>query len=762
MPRKAVSIGIAIAALTAVFAGGAKADPPAPQIITGQDAGWPDVRGWDAKGRFAQQFAPWGDSNLEFSAYDTYQQGVRVAVADVNGDGRNEIVTAPGGGAFTELKVFDGRSDRQLASLLPFKDAAWWAGAYIAAGDTNGDGRYEIVEGLDAGCCTTLHVLDGVSGDDLSGFYPYGSNSEVGARVAAGDLNGDGTADVIAVPTGSTLISAFRVSGGAPFRTIDAFGGEISGPVSIAAGNLTGDARAEIVAAAPTYAGAEVKIFNAASGTAETTLYPYGGENVSSVAVALGDVNGDGRRDIILSADTSAGTEVKAVGSDGVELADFYVLDASVVPGASIAAGDLDGDGKAEILLGGGPTPAPGPPDSNGPDQNVAVYEPDGTELHRFTAYPGLFQGGVRVGLADVTGDSRPELITAPGPGTEPEIEIWSQQWVNGQDRGTRLAHFLAFDASFQGGVSVATGDVDGGGRAEIVAGSGAGKPAEVRVFDAEGNLLYHFTPFDNYGGGISVGAGDVNADGRAEIVVGTLTAPARIRVFEGGAQRGPTILPFGAGSSAVGVQVGVADTAGTGRGLIVAGEANGNNPMLSLINAETGAVLVAKEPFGPSMSGLRVGAGDLDRDGRDEIVVASGFGGDSLVYVLDGNLVVKSAFRAYDWLGAGMNVAVAPRIGLPIAADARTVKLKAGRRANVIVARFRDAGGGERRLASSIAWGNGTYSTGVVISRGSGVYDVRGTRRYSHARRYSIVVTVRDASGRTSVARSTAVVKRR
>jgi hypothetical protein len=749
------------AACLFVFTGAANADPPPPQILTGLDRGWPDVRGWDGKGHQAEQFAPWGDWSLAFSAYDTYQQGVRVAVGDVNGDGHNDIVTAPGKDAWTELKVFDGRSYRQLKTVLPFKDAAWWAGAYVATGDTNGDGRDEVVEGLDAGCCTTLHVLDATSGNELSGFYPYGNNSEVGARVAAGDLNGDGTADVIAVPLGSTRISAYRVTGGSPFRTIDAFGGEITGPISIAAGNLTGDARAEIVAAAPTYSGPEVKIFDPATGAAETALYPYGGEKVSSVGVALGDVNGDGNKDIVVSADTPDGTEVRAVDVDGEQLADFYVLDSSIVPGASIAAGDLNGDGKAEIVLGGGPTTAPWPPDANGPDQDVAVYEPDGTEVHRLAAYPGLFQGGVRVGLADVLGDGRPEMITAPGPGTAPEVEIWSQGWINGLDRGTRLAHFLAFDSSFRGGVSLATGDVDGGRHAEIVAGSGAGQPAEVRVFDGAGNLLYHFAPFGDYDGGISVGAGDVDADGRAEIVVGTLTAPARIRVFDGGVQRGPTILPFGAGSAAVGVQVAVADTDGTGRGLIVAGEASGSSPMLSLIDAETGTVLVTRQPFGPSMNGLRVGAGDLNRDGRDEIVVASGFGGDSLVYLLDGHLSEKNAFRAYDWLGAGMNVALVPRIGLPIASDARTMKLKAHKRAKTIVARFRDAAGGTMRLKTSIAWGDGTYGSGTLLPRGNGVYEVRGTKRYGRAGRYSVTVTVADQSGRISIARSSAVVYR-
>jgi hypothetical protein len=352
-------------------------------------------------------------------------------------------------------------------------------------------------------------------------------------------------------------------------------------------------------------------------------------------------------------------------------------------------------------------------------------------------------------------------MITAPGPGGPPEVEIWSQGWDQTVDRGTRLAHFLAFDPSFRGGVSIATGDVDGGGHAEIVTGNGPGQPAEVRVFDGAGKLLYEFTPFAGYDGGISVGAGDVDADGRAEIVVGTLAAPARIRVFDGSVQRGPTILPFGAGSTA-GVEVSVADVNGTGRGLIVAGEASGSNPSLSLIDPENGSVVTTRQPFGPSMNGLRVGAGDLDRDGRDEIVASSGFGGDSLVYLFDGQLREKNAFRAYDWLGAGMNVAVAPRIGLPIAADARTVKLKAHKRAEVIVARFRDAAGGMARMKTSLAWGDGTYASGTLLPRGNGVYDVRGTRRYGRAGRYSVTVTLSDQKGRTSVAHSTVVVRRR
>jgi hypothetical protein len=759
MLRRTLAVVLVVVA-TALFAGAAHADPPPPQIVTGLDAGWPEVRGWDGIGRMAQQFAPWGAWNLSFSAYATYQQGVRVAVGDVNGDGRADIITAPGKDAWTELKVFDGQSFKQLNTMLPFKDGNWWAGAYVTTGDTNGDGRAEIIDGLDTGCCTTLSVLDGISGNQLGNFFPYGNQSQAGVRVASGDLNGDGSADLIAVPIGSTQISAFRLSGGAPFRTIDAFGGEVTGPVSIAAGNLIGDGRAEIVAAAPTYSGAEVKVFDPATGNADTVLYPYGGGSVSALSVAVADVNGDGKRDIVLSAETPSGTAVKVVDMDGVQLDGFYVLDPSVVPGASIAAGDLDGDGKAEIVVGGGPTNSPWPPVANGPDQRVAVYEADGTEVHEFDAYPGLFQGGVRVGLADVRGDGRPEMITAPGPGTEPELEIWSQQWLPGLDRGTRLGHFLSFDASFRGGVSVATGDVNGDKRAEIVAGSGPGKPAAVRVFDGEGRLLYSFAPFGAYNGGVSVGAGDLDADGRAEVVVGTLEAPARIRVFDGTSGEGPTIAPFAAG--AAGVEVAVADVAGSGRGLIVAGEATGDHPNLSLIDPTTGAIMQSTQPSLSQANGLRVAAGDLDRDGRDEIYAASGFGGDSRIHIFDAKLLETRSFALYDWYGAGVTVALAPRIGLPIAADARTLKFKTRKRTKTIVARFRDAAGGAVHMTASISWGDGTSARAAVLTRGGGLYDVRGTKRYNRAGRYTVTVTLTDPAGRTWVARSRAVVSRR
>jgi FG-GAP-like repeat len=750
--------------VAAATPGVARAAPSSTAIVTGQDAGWPDVIGWDRFGVQAEGNAPWGSFPIRFSPYPTYQQGVRVAVGDVTGDGRPDIVTAPGKSAFTEVRVFDGKTFRQLGSFMPFRDAAWWNGAFVATGDTNGDGRAEIITGLDAGCCTTLHVLDGLSGTELSGFFPYGDRDQQGVRVAAADLNGDGKAELVAVPIGGDRVSAFAPTGGEAFRTIPSpFASGATG-LTIAAGNVMGDARPELVAAADTRSGAQLAIVDVRTGATLESLSPFGA-GTSAPQIAVADVDGDGRGDVVAEAQSVAGTQVKAFDAvTGRQLASFFVLEPGIVPGVTLAAGDLDGDGKAEIVLGGGPTTtAPWPPVASGPDQRVVVYRADGTVVGGFSAYPGLFQGGVRVALGDLDLDGAPEVVTAPGPGMEPEVDCFSENWLNGRDRGTRLAHFLAFEPGFRGGVRVAVGDVLGRGEPQIVAAPGPGRAPEVRVFDLHGTLLASTLAFErDYQGGLTVAAGDLNGDGRAEIIAGTLAGPARVHALSAdGTQFGPVVVPFA--GDIRGVEVGVADLAGTGRGVILAGQASGADPRLAVIEPASGSVVRVLDPAPFVTGGIRVAGGDIDGDGRDEIVVTPGFGGDGLVRVLNRRFVDAETFKAYPWDGAGMNVAVRARIGLPIRAEGIALKLVAGRRARSIVAHFHDAAApSNAAVEATIDWGDGTEWQGLVLKRGAGMYDVRSTKRYARRGRYVIVVTLADDHGRSSTARSTAVVRRK
>jgi len=750
-------VGVLLSCGAAAQAASAALPPPA--IVTGQDAGWPEVRAWTADGAQAQGGAPWGAFNIQLAAYPTYQQGVRVAVGDVTGDGRPEIVTAPGKDAWTEIHVFDGRSFREVASYPPFR-TGWWTGAFVSAGDTNGDGRSEVVVGLDRGCCTRIQVLDGVTGNGLSSISPFGDNNDAGARVVNADLNGDGKAEVLASQLGSGRVQAFASSGGAAFRTLEPFASPAD--ISIAAGDVVGTSTPELVAGAATPSGAQVKVLDVQTGATAVSLLPFG-DGSFAPQVAVGDVNGDGHADVVASAQTSGGTQVKAFDAvTGRQLSSFFVLEPGVVPGASLAAGDLDGDGSAEIVLGGGPTSTPWPPTSNGPDQRVVVYRTDGTLVGGFDAYPGVFQGGVRVAFGDLDRDGFRDLVTGPGPGLVPEVETFTQNWSDDRDRGTRLSHFLAYEPGFRGGVSVAAGDVLGRRAAQIVTGPGAGRPADVRVFDSAGVLQASFRAFeDAYTGGISVATGDLNADGTAEIVVGTLSGPARVRAFSAfGVPYGAVVFPFPGIER--GLDVAVADLRGDGGGVILAAQASGTHPLLALIEPLVAGVYRTLDPAPSVTTGLRVAAGDFDDDGRDEIVLAPGWGGDGIVRVLNSKLSEKRAFRPlYD--GFGFDVAAPARIGLPIRADALTAKVRVHRRTTFAIARFVDVQ--SMRIGPVIAtidWPGGASTRGKVVRGSAYSLYVRTTRTFGRIGTYRVTVTLTDGAGRVSVARSTVVVRRR
>jgi hypothetical protein len=152
-----------------------------------------------------------------------------------------------------------------------------------------------------------------------------------------------------------------------------------------------------------------------------------------------------------------------------------------------------------------------------------------GQVISQFLAYPASFLGGVRVAVGDVNNDSIPAIITAPARGGGALVRVF-----DGRDQHL-ISQFSAYGPHFSGGVFVTTVDIDHDGRAEIVTGPGANGGAQVRAFDASSGtrLATIAVPRARHHIGVPVDATDVNQDRYLDIVAGS-AATGRTQVVDG------------------------------------------------------------------------------------------------------------------------------------------------------------------------------------------------------------------------------------
>jgi hypothetical protein len=340
-------------------------------------------------------------------------------------------------------------------------------------------------------------IIDNDGADPINGFLIGLTEGTVAALVGGRALKityrgGDGN-DVELVDAGPVGTPRFAVAMGpgseprvnvydansALVRSFLAYDAAFHGGVHVAVADVTGDGVPDVVTAPGTGGGPVVRIFNIVTGALERQWLAYDAAFRGGVSIAIGRLSGPNTGiDIVTGAGPGGGPHVEEfnldIAGDPFPSYQWMAYNLNFRGGVTVAVGDLNGDGRDEVITGAGA--------GGGPHVRTfaIAYDNNGSFIQpgiEFLAYAPAFTGGVFVAAGDLDGDGRAEIITSPGAGGGPHMQVF-----NGQS-GASIASFLAYDPNFRGGVTVATTDLDGDGRAEILTGAGPGGGPHVKAF---------------------------------------------------------------------------------------------------------------------------------------------------------------------------------------------------------------------------------------------------------------------------------------
>jgi hypothetical protein len=317
------------AALTPRFAVSTAAARPS-LVAVGPESGFaPVVRVFDYTS---------GNERLRIQAYDeNFLGGVNVAVGDVTGDGIPDIVTGAGPGGGPHVEVFDGRNGALVFSFMAYSPD-FRGGVFVACGDVNGDGRADIITGAGAGGGPQVKVFSGANLSLLGNFLAYGAMFRGGVRVAAGDLNGDGRAEVItgAGAGGGPHVEAFDVATGQIVRSFMAYGADFRGGVFVGSGDVNGDGRADIITGAGAGGGPHVKVFDGDSLAVMQSFFAFDPTFTGGVTVAACQAEADGLTDLVLGTQHGPARVRIVNGLTLTELDSFFAFDPRINSGVTV------------------------------------------------------------------------------------------------------------------------------------------------------------------------------------------------------------------------------------------------------------------------------------------------------------------------------------------------------------------------------------------------------------------------------------------
>lgn len=498
----------------------------------------------------------------------------RVIGADLNGDGATDVIAmdqSASAQVFTSLLNGKFAADPDNPYAIPGDTLS----TDVAAGDIDGDGTTDFVvvqsasdpaasQGLpflnftpiptqtslaaapnpvEADSPVLLTAAISFDGTPPGGKLPSGTVTFFqgdGPLGQAPVIDGQATLTLPGFPVGNDGISAFY-SGDLRYEPSDATGLVLTvnpkpptksymyqvtglptqpgiGPDRVASGSFNSDDVPDILLGSGGGQPAKITIIDGQSRQVLLTMEPFGADYTGGLEIAAGDIDGDGLADVAVAADSGGGPRVqifltRTTPGGGIELVpsvSFYALDPSFTGGLRIALGDIDGDGRADLVVTGGPGAGP----------RVAVYDgrtllPGDTPERLFNDFFALdpdSRQGLYVAVGDLNNDGYGEIAVSSDTGGSPRVNVFDgRSFFFGSP--LEVANFFAGDPDSRGGVRIAIRNVTGADDGlQFMAGDGPGTGSTVRVYsgiDVYANTnptdIFENEAFPGFDGGVFV-----------------------------------------------------------------------------------------------------------------------------------------------------------------------------------------------------------------------------------------------------------------
>jgi len=248
-------------------------------------------------------------------------------------------------GAFA--RVFDSNGQTYRTGFFSYNEN-FIGGTQIITDDIDFDGQDETI----VADINQVFIYN-ADGSLRSSFYPYTQNYSGGINISIGDLENDGTNEIVTGTEngGGAHVRIFNTNGNLINPGFFAYDEIYRGGVNVAVGDLNGDGTHEIICGAGTEGGPHVRIFNKDGKLINPGFFAYDINFRGGVNVAAGDINGDNVDEIITGPGYGGTPQIKVWNNNGAQIiSPFMAFDSNQRVGVKVSTADLDENGTDEII----------------------------------------------------------------------------------------------------------------------------------------------------------------------------------------------------------------------------------------------------------------------------------------------------------------------------------------------------------------------------------------------------------------------------